>query len=111
MAIKHIINYYNEICDQYKQMLDEIRDFEEEATKGLIEPERLDKIKEDIKPMKDNYERWSYMMYLLNLPTRKEKQKRYEQQNKKFLKAISDTNKVDATIEENNKSIESINSK
>ena len=111
MAIKHVVKYYNEICDQYKQMLDEIRDFEEEATKGLIEPERLDKIKEDIKPMKDNYERWSYMMFLLNLPTRKEKQKRYERQNKKFLKAISNTNKIDAIIEENNKSIESINSK
>lgn len=111
MAIKHIINYYNEICDQYQQMIDEIKEFEEEAKKGLIEPERLDKIKEDIAPMKDNYQRWSYMMYLLNLPTRKEKQKRYERQNKKFLKAISDTNKVDAIIEENNKSIESINSK
>lgn len=111
MAIKHIRDYYDEICNQYADMLKEIRDFEEEARQGLIEPERLDKIKEDIKPMKDNYERWSYMMFLLNLPTRKEKQKRYERQNKKFLKAISNTNKIDAIIEENNKSIESINSK
>ena len=111
MAVKHIKEYYNQICNQYLDMLKEIKDFEEESKKGLIEPERLDKIKEDIEPMKNNYERWSYMMFLLNKPSRKSKHKKYEEQNKKFLKSIKDSNKIDAVLEENIKSIKSINSK
>ena len=108
MALKHIIKYYNQICDQYQQMIDEIKDFEEEAKKGLIEPERLDKIKEDIAPMKDNYQRWSYMMYLLNLPTRADKESKYKRQNKKLLASIEEKNKITSVIEENNQVINNI---
>lgn len=111
MALKDIHNYYNQICKQYSDMLNEIRDFEEEARKGLIEPERLDKIKEDIAPLKDNYERWSYMMFLLNKPSRKSKYKKYEQQNKKLLQSIQDKNKMDAILKENNASIHKVNNK
>ena len=67
MAYKHIKEYYDKICEQYLEMKDEIRDFEIEAQNNIMEPERLDMIKEQIKPLMDNYERWSYMMYLLNL--------------------------------------------
>ena len=108
MAVKHIIKYYNQICDQYQQMINEIKDFEEEAKKGLIEPERLDKIKEDIAPMKDNYQRWSYMMYLLNLPIRADKESKYKKQNKKLLASIEEKNKINSVIEENNQVIDNI---
>lgn len=108
MAIKHIKEYYRQICNQYMQMLAEIKDFEEEAKQGLMEPERLDAIKEDIRPMKDNYERWSYMMYLLNQPARKEKQKKFERQNKTLLKNIENKNKINSVIDENNAVIDKI---
>ena len=111
MAVKHIVKYYNQICEQYTDMLNEIRDFEEEARRGMIEPERLDQIKEDIKPMKDNYERWAYMMYLLNLPAKKSKQKKYVRQNNKLLASISDKNKIDAVLAENKESIDKVNKK
>ena len=51
MAVRHVKEYYNKVCDQYHDMLNEIRDFEEEAKKGLIEPERLDEIKKNIQPL------------------------------------------------------------
>ena len=98
MSIKHVNEYYSQICSQYKEMIQDIKDLEKEAEQGLVEPERIKRLEDQVAPIKTNYERWSYMMYLLNLPTRKEKQKRYERQNKKFLKAISDTNKIDAII-------------
>lgn len=101
MAVKHIKKYFDQICDQYHDMLNEIRDFEEEAKKGLMEPERLEKIKESIRPLMDNYERWSYMMFLLNQPTRKQKQKAYELRNKKLLDSIKSKNKIDAILDEN----------
>ena len=108
MALKHVFKYYNQICDQYMQMLAEIKDFEEEAKQGLIEPERLDKIKEEIRPMQDNYERWSYMMYLFNLPNRKEKEKKYKKQNKKLLASIEEKNKINSVLEENQQVIDKI---
>ena len=101
MAYKHIKEYYNKICEQYLEMKNEIRDFEIEAQNNIMEPERLDKIKEQIKPLMDNYERWSYMMYLLNLPVKKSKQKSYQERNKKFINNLSKNNSLQNVLEEN----------
>ena len=101
MSVKAVKKYYEQICDQYCEMLQDIRDFEEEAAKGLIEPERVDRLKEQIAPIKQNYERWSYMMFLLNQPQRKSKQKRYEDQNRRLLRSLDKKNSIEATIKEN----------
>lgn len=90
MSVKHIKQYFNEVADQYHDLLEEIRDFESEAKQGLIEPERLDLIKESIKPLVNNFQTLSYIMFLLNMPNRKEKQPRYVAQNKKLLKSIDE---------------------
>lgn len=108
MAVKDIKNYFNEVCNQYHEMLEEIRDFEKEAEQGLIEPERLDKIKDSIKPLVNNYQTLSYIMFLLNKPSRKEKHKRYEQQNKKLLSKIEKEFTKDGIIEENSKVIKNL---
>lgn len=110
MAVKHIKEYFDQICDQYHEMLEEIRDFEEEAKQGLIEPERLDLIKQQIEPLKNNYERWSYMMYLLNKPVRKQKEKAYQQRNAKFLKMIQGKNTIQGVLEENKDTIDNLKS-
>lgn len=101
MAYKHIKEYYDKICEQYLEMKDEIRDFEIEAQNNIMEPERLDMIKEQIKPLMDNYERWSYMMYLLNLPVKKSKQKSYQERNKKFINNLNKNNSLQSVLEEN----------
>ena len=101
MAYKHIKEYYDKICEQYLEMKDEIRDFEIEAQNNIMEPERLDMIKEQIKPLMDNYERWSYMMYLLNLPVKKSKQKSYQERNKKFINKLNKNNSLQSILEEN----------
>lgn len=56
MAVKHVREYYNQVESQYNEMVKEIKDFEKEAEQGLIEPERLDQIKESIKPLMNNYQ-------------------------------------------------------
>ena len=101
MAYKHTKEYYDKICEQYLEMKDEIRDFEIEAQNNIMEPERLDMIKEQIKPLMDNYERWSYMMYLLNLPVKKSKQKSYQERNKKFISNLNKNNSLQSVLEEN----------
>ena len=101
MSVKHVIKYYNEVCDQYKDMLNEIKEFEQEAEKGLIEPERLDKIKETIQPLMNNYQRISYIIFLLNQPNKKEKIAKYKKQNQKLLEKLNKDNSLEATLEEN----------
>lgn len=104
MSVKDVKKYYNDISEQYKEMVENIRDLEEEASKGLVEPERIERLQEQIAPIKQNYERWSYMMFLLNEPRRKSKKALYQSKNKKQLATLSPENSIEATIQENNES-------
>ena len=101
MSVKAVKTYYEKICSQYVEMLQDIRDLEQEASEGLIEPERIDRLKDQIAPIKQNYERWSYMMFLLNEPQRKSKQARYRRANKKLLQSLNSENSIESTIQEN----------
>ena len=100
MSVKDVQNYYKEISKQYYDMLDEIKDFEQEAMNGMFEPERLDAIKQTIEPLKANYQRISYIIFLLNKPTRKEKEKSYIKRNKKLLAQIDNAKQE---VEQENK--------
>lgn len=106
MAKRHVIDYFNKVADQYHSMLLEIRDFEEECNKGLIEPERLDEVKKIIEPLKNNYMTWSYMMFLLNLPNRERKVKDYKRRNARLISNYKDT-----SLEDNNAALAKLNAK
>lgn len=108
MSVKHVKKYYEEICNQYLEMRSELKDFEKECENGLFEPERLDIIKETVQPLMDNYERVSYIMFLLNKPNKEKKIKKYEQQNKKLLNNYKKSNSLEAVKEENKQVIENL---
>jgi len=110
MSKKDVDLYYKQVCDQYVQMIDEIKDFEKEAIKGLIEPERLDAIKENILPLKNNYQTLSWIMFLLNKPTKKEKKKSYEKRNELFLKNLESRFGKQGILDQNNEVIDKIKS-
>lgn len=82
-------------------MINDIKDIETEAEQGLVEPEFIDRLKQQVAPIKLNYERWSYMMFLLHQPNRKEKLSRYQKQNRKLLNKLSPQNSLQAVLEEN----------
>lgn len=107
MSVKHIKEYFNQVAEQYSEMLNEIRDFEKEAEEGLMEPERLEQIKQNIIPLKNNFQMLSYVMFLLNKPVKKEKHKRYTQQNKKLLAQIESENTKEGVLATNQKVIDS----
>ena len=102
MSIKHVNKYYDQICDQYQEMLENLKDLSTEAEKGFVEPERVTRLEQQIAPIKQNYERWTYMMFLLRQPNRESKIPRYEQQNKKLLSSLSKDNSLSAVLRENN---------
>lgn len=109
MAIKHVKNYYDEITEQRNEIIQNLKDFEEECKSGMIEPERLDNIKKSIEPLLQNWERLTYIMYLLNLPVKKDKQSKYNKQNKKKISQLNKSNSLESVIEENNKCINKVN--
>lgn len=99
MSKKDVEKHYKKILEQYAELKQNLSDFSEEAKKGLFPPEKMDEIKANIRPLMDNYERWSYMMFLLNQPAKKEKREKYKKQNKKFLQSLDERNSVESTLQ------------
>lgn len=85
MSQKDVIKYYNEVAENYKDMLENLKDMEEEMKESLVTPEQVDQMKRMAQPVVDNYKTLSYIIFLLNRPTKKEKFNRHEKQNKKLL--------------------------
>lgn len=85
MSQKDVIKYYNEVVESYKDMLENLKDIEEEMKESLVTPEQVEQMKRMAQPIVNNYKTLSYIIFLLNRPTKKEKFNRYEKQNKKLL--------------------------
>lgn len=82
-------------------MIQDIKDLEKEAELGLVEPERIDRLKEQVAPIVQNYERWTYMMFLLHQPNRKTKHKQYDKLIKNQAAQLNASNSLDAVLAEN----------
>lgn len=108
MSVKDVKTYYNEINANYREMIDAIHELEEEASKGVVSPERLEQMRASVEPIKTNWQRINYIMYLLNLPNRPKKKKRYEQLNPS---TFSDKATLEGVLKENNENIKKINNK
>lgn len=105
MSVKAVRKYYDQICEQYHEMIELIHDLEKEAEQDLVEPERIERLKEQVAPIKQNYERWTYMMFLLNQPERNSKHEKYKRQNSRLLKNLNKQNDLDSVLEENKASL------
>ena len=84
MAIIDVKRYYYEVLNQYLEMKEDIADFEEALKDGYITEDKLEEVKNDIFIVKENLDRLSYVMHLLNLPKRKAKQDKYRSKNSKL---------------------------
>ena len=84
MSVKDIKEYYQKVCDDYTEMLTTLNDMEDAFNKNLVSEEQLNQIKHMIEPLKNNYMTLSWVMFLLNKPTRKEKFPVYDKQMTKF---------------------------
>ena len=108
MSVKAVRKYYDQICEQYHEMVQNIKDLEVECQQGIVDPERIERLKEQIAPFKQNYERWTYMMFLLNQPQKKSKHKRYGAMNGKMLRNLDPNNNIEATLQENKEVISKV---
>lgn len=85
MSKRDFDRYFDDVKCQYFEMLDTLKEIEELANNQMVSPDMLDNVKATIEPIKNNYLALSYVMFLLNKPTRGSKADKYKRQNKKLL--------------------------
>lgn len=85
MAIRDVKEYYFKMLSQYLEMKADLADFEQALKDGFITEEQMQAAFDEVDKVQQNYERLSYIMYLLNLPNRKSKQKKHNVMNTALL--------------------------
>ena len=108
MAVKDVVKYYHEIQGQYQSLNNKLIKLTEEINNNLAPPELYERLEKEIQPLKNNYQTISYIMYLLNKPTRRSKEFKYNKQSEKLLKQIDLKNTAEGKINENNRILSKI---
>jgi hypothetical protein len=88
MALKQVRDYYLQCQEQYLEMLNNSKDFDEALKKGLVDQEQFDQAQVMLNKVKENYERISFIMYLFYQPNQDKKVAKFNRQNKKFHDTI-----------------------
>ena len=92
MARKDVLAYYLQQQGIYLRMVATAKKVDDDLKAGLITREERDRLSEALAPsigqIRDNYERLSYIMLLLNEPKRKSRKKAYMRQNEGLYKRL-----------------------
>ena len=99
MSVKALENHYTQVVEQYHEMVENLKDIEKEFSEGLVPPEFVDNLKKQIEPIKNNYEQWSYIMFLLHEPQRKAKKEKYRKMIDAKIKQLNKKNSPEARLE------------
>lgn len=93
MSVKHIREQYQQITEDYMDMLDSVKELEQAVSEKVVSQEKLDNIKQQLEIIRTNYMRWQYVMFLLDKPNKKVKQKKYNKTYTKMPKTEHEENK------------------
>ena len=96
MAVRDVKEFYYKMQAQYLEMKADLADFEEALQAGNITEEQMKAAMEDVAALQINYDRLTYIMYLLEKPNRKSKQARHDKANAKLLREFK-ARRADAT--------------
>lgn len=110
MSKKDVDEYYTKVCADYKQLRETLTEIEEEFKNSVQDVDKIEQVRKMIEPLKVNYERISYIMYLFNKPARRKKRFSYEFENKKRLNNLSNSSLEDIH-KENQEVIQNLKSK
>ena len=105
MAKRHVVEYFLQVEYQYLEMLDNLKEFKELLAANRISNEEFQQAIAEIELIKANYERISYIMFLLNKPNRKTKEE--VELAKSWYDALQYASK-EAIINENNDALAKI---
>lgn len=99
MARRHVIQYFLEQENEYIEMQETVKELQQLAQEGKVEESTYINAKKDIDIIKQNYERIAYIIFLLNKPNRKKKEKYDERVNASWYKALKTSSK-EAVLDE-----------
>ena len=51
MSKEHVNAYYQEVCQNYIEMNEAIKDMEDECNRGLVDPDKLEEMKKMMKQL------------------------------------------------------------
>ena len=111
MAVKDVRAYYERTVSDYiemKRVLQEMENISEEKAGTAIN--NIESMRNQVRLLEANYKRLSYIMYLLNMPKKKEKKKHYEKEQKKKLDNIPEKDRMEGVIAENEATINNLKS-
>lgn len=104
MAVKDVKRYYYTMLNQYLEMKADLADFEQAFADGFITEDQLEAVREDIAKIEANYDRLTYIMYLLEMPNRPSKKQAYETKSEKELNYLKAKEADGKYVAEENKS-------
>jgi iron uptake system EfeUOB component EfeO/EfeM len=102
MALKQVKNYYLQVQEQYLEMVNDAKDFDEAIKKGLIDQAQYDQAQTLLNRVKENYERLSYIIYLFYQPNRDKKVAKFNNQHKGLVKHFNSAGSSKESILEEN---------
>lgn len=85
MAVRDVREYYWQTQCQYLEMKQTLDEAKEAIAAGQITEDQLTNALDIMSDIEDNYNRLSYVMYLLEKPNKKKKKAGYDRANRKLL--------------------------
>jgi hypothetical protein len=82
MAVKDVRQYFYTMLSQYLEEKQNLADFEEALKEGNITQDQMQEAIDNVASLENNYYRLVYIMYLLDMPNRKDKKANYTKQYK-----------------------------
>jgi len=106
MAVKDVRNYYFTMQAQLLEMKQDLDDFKEALQNGFITEDKMKAVLDEVSILQTNYDRLSYIMFLLEKPSKKYKQTKYNKINEKLIKEFKIRKAdEDSVVEENNSAL------
>lgn len=88
MAVKDVKQYFYTMLSQYIEEKQNLADFEWALKEGLITEDQMQEAMDTVASLEANYHRLAYIMYLLEMPNRKEKKNVYAKQYKNIAEEL-----------------------
>lgn len=110
MSKKHVEEYYAKMVADYTEMKTVLEELQKNATEdtAVSNLNQINTIKEQVQLLEANYKRLAYIIFLLNEPNKKSKQKGYFRREHKKLDKIPKEHREEAIEKENSEIISNI---
>ena len=111
MSIKEVRDYHLRMTSDYIELKKTLEQLESEVTPetSKVALDNIENIKKQVARVQENYNRINYIIYLLDMPKRKEKHAKWTKQNQKKLEEIPEKDREMLILKENKAVIDDLN--